>query len=177
MTGAAVRTAALTLALLGLAAGLTHGELAGTQPADRSVLNSAPTKVNLSFTEPVEVPFSVFKVYPLEAPLPQGAPCEHDWQRLNGLAGALVSEVLTRRGDEDARADIGIAAAHEGSPDGTSPDVDRGPERRSDEVVIMLKEDLHPGVYVLMWRVLAIDTHITQGFITFIVNTEKRHVE
>lgn len=141
----------LLLLLLPWAA--AHGEMESTQPGDRSVLETAPEQVSLKFTEPVEVPFSVFKLYPLEAPLPTGEPSERDWQRLGGLAGALTAEVLTRRDDGDARADSGVTTS----------------ERRSNVITLDLEEELEPGAYVLMWRVLSIDTHITKGFVTFIV--------
>lgn len=40
-------------------------------------------------------------------------------------------------------------------------------ERRSEQVVINLQEELSPGVYVVMWRILSIDTHATEGFFVF----------
>lgn len=154
-----LRSGLLTFALLWTWVGIAHAELASSEPSDRTVLAEAPTGARLSFTEPVEVPFSLFKVYRLEAELPGDltALSERDWQRLSGLAGSLVSEVLTQRGDEEARSDEGVTNS----------------ERRSAEVTLALKEDLEPGTYVLMWRVLSIDSHITQGFVTFIVAPEE----
>ena len=142
------------LALLPMA--LAHGDLVSSAPADRSVLEGSPEEAVLTFSEPVEVPFSTFKVYRLDVPLPEAAPDEREWQRLGGLAGALVSEVLTSEEESEARVDSGVQTS----------------DRRSEEVALGLQEPLQPGVYVLMWRVLSIDTHIVQGFVTFIVAPE-----
>ena len=59
--------------------------------------------------------------------------------------------MLDRRDDADARADAGLTNA----------------ERRAKEVTIGLRDELAPGVYVVMWRILSIDTHGTQGFLVF----------
>jgi len=138
---------ALTLALAGV--GFAHSELASSTPADGDVLGAPPTEVSLTFTEPVEVRFSTFKVYPLGADSGPDAPDAE--ARLNGLAGALVSEVLETQGDDDARADRGV----------------RTGERTAETVTLPLKEGLGAGVYVVMWRVLSVDTHTMQGFLTF----------
>ena len=126
------------------------------------MLDAAPEQVVLSFTEPVETRFSLFKVYPLdgEVSLPDGATTLEGTEalRVNGLAGALVADVLAARGDEDARTDEGLLT----------------PDARSPEVVIALPEDMPPGAYVVMWRVLAADTHPTQGFFVFVVTGEGR---
>lgn len=141
----------LTLALAGSA--LAHAELSSSTPADGAVLSAAPAVVTLTFTEAVEVRFSTFKVYPLTADI---APAAEDAQaQFGGLAGQLVSEVLETRGDEDARADTGTNTGV-----GTA-------ERTTETIVLPLKPDLDTGVYVVMWRALAVDAHTTQGFLTF----------
>ena len=71
--------------------------------------------------------------------------------RLNGLAGAIVSQVLTARDDEVARADAGTATL----------------ETTSKTVTLNLKPDLEPGSYVVMWRALSVDTHTEQGYYVF----------
>jgi methionine-rich copper-binding protein CopC len=138
---------ALILTLAGSA--LAHAELSGSTPADGAVLSAAPAVVTLTFTEPVEVRFSTFKVYPLEANFDPAA--EDAQAQLSGLAGQLVSEVLEARGDEAARADTGLITG----------------ERTAKTVTLPLKPDLSAGVYVVMWRVLAVDSHATQGLVTF----------
>ena len=70
--------------------------------------------------------------------------------RLNGLAGALVAQVLEAKGDEAARADAGVAT-----------------EATSKTVTLNLKPDLAPGTYVVMWRALSVDTHTKQGYYVF----------
>jgi methionine-rich copper-binding protein CopC len=61
--------------------------------------------------------------------------------------------VLTKRGDEAARADAGVTTT----------------ARTSTDISLRLKPDSPPGVYAVMWRVLSVDTHTTQGFHVFIV--------
>ncbi|WP_081439952.1 copper resistance protein CopC [Meiothermus ruber] len=36
-------------------------------------------------------------------------------------------------------------------------------------MVIALRPGLGPGVYVVLWRVLSVDSHTTQGFFVFVV--------
>lgn len=66
---------------------------------------------------------------------------ENARQRLNGPAGALVSEVLESENDADTRTAEGLA----------------NDEQRGREVVIDLRDDLMPGFYVVMWRVRSLD--------------------
>lgn len=136
------------LTLVGMAG--AHADLVSASPAQGETVASAPTEVTLTFSEPVEVRFSLFKVYPLDADVNMSE--DNAQQRLNGLAGQLVSEVLEAQGDEEARADTGVATA----------------ERTSAEVVLPLKGNLEPGPYVVMWRVISADTHPVEGFHTFV---------
>lgn len=151
-----MRTLLLLAALLLGGAVHAHAYLETSSPAEGKVLAEVPEAVTLTFTEPTEVNFSLYKVYPLDTDLDPNA--ENATQRLNGLAAQLVSEVLEARADEDARADTGAEA------DG----------RTSTVVTLPLKDGLEAAHFVVMWRVLSIDTHTTQGFFTFSVapNTE-----
>lgn len=142
---------ALALSLTGV--GSAHAELASSTPAAGAVLEQAPAEVSLTFTEAVEVRFSTFKVYALGADLEVDA--EDNEARLNGLAAQLVSEVLDAPEDTDARVDLGA-----------TPSVGDA-ARTAEEVTLPLEPELAAGVYVVMWRVLAVDTHPTQGFFTF----------
>ena len=137
----------LTLALAGV--GVAHSELESSTPAANEALQTAPTEVKLTFSEDAEVRFSTFKVYRLDTDVDLSA--ENAEARLNGLAGQLVSEVLGAQGDDEARADTGVSAD----------------ERTSAEIALPLKDDLGPGHYVVMWRVLSVDTHTSQGFYVF----------
>jgi copper resistance protein C len=138
---------ALTLALAGV--GSAHADLASSTPVAGAVLERAPDEVTLTFTEAVEVRFSTLKVYALEADVDPDDPDAE--ARLNGLAGQLVTEVLSASDDTDARVDLGVSDA----------------ARTADTVTLTLEPELGAGVYVVMWRVLAVDTHTTQGFFTF----------
>ncbi|WP_261663808.1 copper resistance CopC family protein [Deinococcus sp. Marseille-Q6407] len=82
------RTLAL-LAALGLPLAGAHTSITGMQPAANSVV-SAPASVTLRFDEPVNLRYSIFKVYPLPA---------------GQSAAELTRRVITARGDEAARAD------------------------------------------------------------------------
>lgn len=128
-----------------------HAHLSGSEPADGDVLSAAPQQVLLRYSEPLETMFSIFKVYRLDAEVDLTA--DNANQRLNGLAAALVNDVLELREDGPDRVDTGIES------DGATVD----------ELNVVLDSDLPAGHYVAMWRVLSIDTHTTEGFIVFSV--------
>ena len=140
-------------ALLIMAAGaaFAHAELSTSNPAANAVLDAQPESIQLEFSEPLESAFSVFKVYPLVADVDLTA--DNANQRLAGLAGALVTEVLDLTDDAADRADTGHDPAT-----GTTT-----------EVTVNLVEDLPAGHYVVMWRALSIDTHVVQGFFVYSV--------
>lgn len=137
--------------LLALGVAFAHADLTSSEPAANAVLAEAPAAVLLEFTEPVETMFSVFKVYRLEADVDLSA--DNAQQRLAGLAGALVNVVLDLREDDAARLDTEVQPAG-----GTAK-----------QVSLTLAADLPAGHYVVMWRVLSVDTHVTEGFFAFSV--------
>lgn len=142
----ALLAAVLLAGVAVLAAGGTaaaHAHLKEASPAADAVVSVLPEAVTLRFTEPVDVRASLFKVYPL-------APDE-DPAQLRAQAARLVEEVLQRRDDEEARADAGVETAG----------------REAAEIRIVLKRDLPPGPYVVMWRVLSVDAHVTTGHYIF----------
>ena len=152
-----LRSLALVLLLLAVGPALAHADYLASDPPRDAVLAAPPTQVELTYTEPAETRFSVFKVYRLDHPtLDDATLAQPDFLRLNGLAGLLVADVLQLRGDEEARADLGLV----------------DPEPRTDRVVLALKPDLADGAYVVMWRVLATDTHPTQGHFVFVVSPD-----
>lgn len=141
------------LALLGAAlalagAALAHSYLKEASPAAGTRVRQMPSEVRLSFDEPLEIRFSTFKVYRLEAP----TEALSDFKRLNALAVPLFNQALKHKGDEDARADTGL----------------RTTARSTKEVVIGLKEGLKPGAYVVMWQLLSADTHVLSDFYVFV---------
>ena len=148
---APVGAAILVLLLVPLAA--AHAELLASQPADRTVVAEPPREAVIEFSEPVEVRFSSFEIYRLEAEVPEGEPSEREWQRLSGLAGALVGSDSRESAHDEARVETFV----------------RNERQRSDLVTIGLEDELEAGVYVLRWRALSIDTHVVEGFVTFIV--------
>ncbi|HEX7003506.1 MAG TPA: copper resistance CopC family protein [Trueperaceae bacterium] len=143
---------ALTVLLL-LPLAAAHADLLAAEPADRTVVRSATTEASLRFSEPVEVTFSRFELYRLAEEAPPGEPSEREWQRLSGLAAVLLTEGGSELRSAEARVETTISTG----------------ERRSDSITITWEEPLEPGVYVLAWRALSIDTHIVQGFVTFVV--------
>jgi methionine-rich copper-binding protein CopC len=123
--------------------GLSHAYLRQSEPAAGTVVSELDT-ITLEMTEAVELNFSTFKVYHLpDAPDAPRA-------RLDA-ATALMRDVLMLRDDEDARSDLGL--------------ITQG--RTSAEIEIALKDALEPGIYVVMWRVLSIDTHTTEDLLIF----------
>lgn len=134
----------------GVGVAWAHATLESSEPAPETTVTEPLEEIRLRFGEAVELDFSVFKVYELDV-AKVDMTAENAWRRLNGLAGTLVSDVLESRNDSEARVDAGLA----------------NDEQRSEEVVIELQDDLAPSVYVVMWRILSIDTHGTQGSFVF----------
>lgn len=62
-----------------------------------------------------------------------------------------MNRVIALQGDEADRADAGFTPA----------------EGRSETVTLQLKDDLEPGAYAVMWKVLSVDSHTIEGFLTF----------
>src|SRR5690606_21073838 len=146
VTGRALRLAAGAVLAAVLALGLVfaagtaasaHAAFGGSVARRYAVLSVLAGAVPLTCPEPVAARASMFNVYPLEP--------DEDRLRLRAQAARLVDEVLQLRGDEERRGDAGVQAAG----------------REAAEIRIVLKDGLPPGPYVVMWRVLSIDTHIT----------------
>lgn len=138
------------LPLLGSALG--HAHLGASQPAEGSVLEQAPSEVLLSFTERVEVGFSVVKLLRLDAEVDLSAATGR--LRLAGLAAQAVNTWL---------------GASEPSPDAVAFTLSPSAGAAA-ELSLALEEPLPPGHYVVMWRVLSVDTHITEGHFLFSVD-------
>lgn len=150
-------TAWLIILTLGLA--FAHADLTTADPPPGSMLPAPPESITLRFSEPVEVRYSTFRVYPLELPgdltLEDLTDVdERERQRLSALAAALVDTALETHDDDDARADTGILTQ----------------ERMSTDVTLGLHDELPAGVYVVMWDALSLDTHWTRGHYLLFVN-------
>lgn len=122
-----------------------HAHLETGAPAENATVHEWPETVRLQFTEPVEVGSSVFKVYPLDAD------ASDDPAELGTAVRALFERVLPLRRDEEDRVDAGVLTT----------------KATADEVHIALQEDAAPGTYVVMWRVLSVDTHVVAEYYAF----------
>lgn len=122
-----------------------HAHLETGAPAENATVHEWPETVRLQFTEPVEVGSSVFKVYPLDT---DGI---DDPAELGTAVRALFERVLPLRRDEEDRVDAGVLTT----------------QATADEVHIALQEDAAPGTYVVMWRVLSVDTHVVAEYYAF----------
>lgn len=145
---------ALAVALLMTGVVAAHADFLRLEPGIDGVVVGAPSEVTIHFTMGVEARFSTFKVYRLELeadtqPAELTAPTERERRRLEALAASLAAATLERDDDADhpERVDDG-APAMSGS---------------NTAVTLGLDDDLAPGVYVVMWEVLAVDAHSTSG--------------
>lgn len=138
-----ILTAALALSTVPGAS--AHAFLNASAPGADTTVTTAPREIKLTYSEPVEIRFSTFKLYRINAP------AGGDAQALHAAAESLVAANLLKRGDEPARRDAGVANT----------------TRSSADIAVRVK-DLEPGAYVLMWRVLSVDTHTTQGSFIFV---------
>jgi len=143
--------AAVLAAALGVAD--AHAHLAASTPVTDAVITAdeAPSAIALEFTEGVELAFSTFKLLSISHELDTRDPTFQ--MRLNALAAQKAQEVLATRGEVEG--EIGFELE---------------PARGTVEAFeLVLDEALPPGSYVLMWRLLSVDTHIMEEFITFTV--------
>ena len=124
---------------------LAHAYLLQGIPASGSTVYETPKKITLIMSEPIEIRFSTFKVYPLEVK------AEMSQRDIALAAKSLMEEVLLLRNDDEMRLDTGSI----------------NKARRHNKITIGLKEDLMPGTYVIMWRTLSIDTHSSEDFTFF----------
>ena len=183
--------------VLSLGLVFAHSAFESSTPEDGAVLTSSPTEVVINFDKDIQPNFSVFKVYALSAEMIADAamtsehseeashsesethssegehsesPSEGDahsedeahseesseHSAMDAAAKIFIPTVIDLTGDEEARADMGITTA----------------EELAKSVTINLKENLAPGTYVAMFRVLSADTHTVEGFITFEIKAE-----
>lgn len=140
----------LAVGMAGVAQG--HAYMDTSTPAEGATVAEWPGEVRLTFTEPIEVRSSVFKVYPLDA---EGV---DNPLQLNAKARALFEQVLPLRRDEDDRFDAGVTASG----------------ATADEIAIALQEGAPAGTYVVMWRVLSVDTHVVSGYYVFHYEPEEQ---
>ncbi len=143
--------ALLLLAALGVAS--AHAHLQASTPAADALIAAAdaPTVISLEFTEGVELAFSTFRLVRIENELD---PTEATYaMRLNALGAQKASEVLASRAEVEGEVAVSLEPTR-----GTLESFE-----------LHLAEPLPAGSYALVWRVLSVDTHIIEEFITFTV--------
>lgn len=120
----------LLLGLSGLA--FAHTEVTALPPAHAAPAH-APRAVVLAFSEPVDLHFCTFKVYPLAS-------------GEAALSPVRLMALLNARGDENVRADTGAPK-----------------QGLAARLHLPLKPQLRPGNYAVIWRVLSDDGHVVTG--------------
>jgi copper resistance protein C len=183
--------------LLVLSFALAHSTLESSSPADGSVLAQAPKQVVLEFVEEAQLDFSTFKVYPLplspeaiamleaepvteESMASEETSSETTTEESTATAETGTTEDEHSEGEEhsgggadelmDTAAEAFIPTVLELTGD-EAERVDTGmvEKETSKTVTLNLKDGLEPGAYVVMWRVLSVDTHTVEGSLTFFV--------
>ena len=144
----------LAVSWLGAGQVLAHAALDSSDPANFAIVTEPLANVELRFTEGIEVAFSTFKVYRLDAEVDPNA--DDASMRLNALAAIVVSDHNGQQADDDDRVDAEVSSAAD------------------DKAVVMVEfdEPLASGHYVVMWRVLSVDTHVIDGHVIFTVVDE-----
>lgn len=131
-----------------------HAYLKSSTPADGASVATAPAQIVLNFTEGVEKNFSLFAVLPLSVPGKAGESAQQRSRRVHALAAQLADQVMAKkRGSLKGRVDTGLEHR----------------KRQDQTVTIDLKENIPAGTYVLVWRAMAVDTHVTHGIVVFTV--------
>jgi methionine-rich copper-binding protein CopC len=127
----------LALALL-CGVALSHSEPFEVTPANGARVKTPPQSVTITFDEAIEGAFSAFKVY------------AYTGEVTKAKLQAFAKSKTALKNDEAARADVPVALG------GTTK-----------TVTLKLKPGLKPGVYVVMWRVLGVDTHTVEAHTYF----------
>lgn len=133
----------LTL-FIGCSLALAHAELENSSPLPDSVVKSSPSLVEVSFTEAIETKLSIFKVYKLEGSF-------SSIKASHAAAAELIRRAILAKNDQAKRFDVGLDKPAETAP----------------TVRIALKSGLPPGQYLVMWKVLSVDGHVTTDFFLF----------
>jgi methionine-rich copper-binding protein CopC len=121
-----------------LSVALAHSELTTSAPANGAVIKTMPATVTLNFSGGIETAFSTFKVY------------KYGGEVTRGQLRYFAKQQVPLKNDDAKRADAGTTT------NGTSS-----------SVTLKLKSGLKPGVYVVMWHALSVDTHTVDDFAYF----------
>ncbi len=128
----------LSFALAIFGVALAHSELASSTPANGAVVKVMPATVKLNFSGGIETDFSTFKIY------------QYTGEVTRGQLRYFAKQMMAVKNDAAKRSDAGTSTT------GTSSNV-----------TIKLRSALKPGVYVVMWHLLSVDTHTVDDFAYF----------
>jgi copper resistance protein C len=123
---------------------LAHSNLVVSSIKGGATVRVMPKTITLEFSEAVETGFSRFKLLALE-------PKIKTLKAANTTANDLLEPSLEKRNDETTRADDGLL---------TTAAV-------AAKLEVKLKAKLSAGWYVMMWKVLSVDTHDGSDFFVF----------
>jgi copper resistance protein C len=140
---------AVVAGLGGLA--LAHSNIQSSNPKDHAHLMTAPKNIMLEFDEAIETKISSFKVYYYkpEAMMKGGKPMTG--AQMDDFAETAAKKFMGLKTDTADRMDTGLINT----------------KAQTSNVMIGLKANLKPGVYVIAWKTTSVDTHVETGFIHF----------
>ena len=123
---------------------LAHSNLNAASIIDGATISVMPKTITLEFSEAVETGFSRFKLIALD-------PKIKTLKAANVEADSVLEATLEKRGDQASRADDGLL---------TSVAI-------AAKLEVKLKAKLRAGWYVMMWKVLSVDTHNSSDYFVF----------
>jgi copper resistance protein C len=123
---------------------LAHSNLVASSINEGATVRVMPKTITLEFSEAVETGFSRFKLLALE-------PKIIDLKAASAAADAMLESALEKRNDEATRSDDGLQNA----------------SAIAAKLEVKLKAKLPAGWYVMMWKVLSVDTHNSSDFFVF----------
>lgn len=144
--------ATVLVAWLGLAS--AHAYLETASPEAYGMWTASAGPIVLGFSMAVEIGFSRFELVRLPDGFAGG-----------GSRGVDVAE----RGGLDALARQHLARA---APDDRLPLTVTPPRGRAERLQLRADERIGPGAFLLAYRVLAVDGHVTEGLLVFFVGDE-----
>jgi methionine-rich copper-binding protein CopC len=131
---AAFLTVFLTVAASAVAAGVSSTPVSAL-PRDHAHLMTAPKTVTLTFAAPIDPRSVTFRVYRFPLPTMMVGDKPMSGTQMDVFAGQEALKMLALKTDTADRMDTGQVSSAPGS-----------------KVVIGLKPDLAPGIYITAWR-------------------------
>jgi copper resistance protein C len=123
---------------------LAHSSLIAANIRDGQVVRVMPKTITLEFSEALEVGFSKFKLVALDSKI-------NSAKAANAAAETILEASLDRRDDDEIRADAELL---------TKAAV-------AAKLELKFKPKLVAGWYVMMWKIVSIDTHVSRDFFVF----------